>query len=271
MPDFEHDGHRLHYEVHGEGPRVLVYLHGLLLDAALNRDLARRLAEHGHRVVLLDLLGHGSSDRPTHAYHHRTELYAEQVVALLDHLELDEAVLGGVSLGANVTLTAAAARPERVRGMVLEMPVLERGAMAALVAFFPLLMSLRFARPLWWPIRRIVGALPRTGTPLDSFLNTLASDPREMSAVIHGVFFGSSAPGYRDRRRLDIPTLVVGHTLDLLHPMSDATALATELPDARSVRAWSALEARTLPDRIVGEIAAFLAEAWGPTAARHVS
>jgi pimeloyl-ACP methyl ester carboxylesterase len=46
--------YRLAYEVYGSGDRVLVRLHGLLLDANLSRGLARRLAAQGNRVVLLD-------------------------------------------------------------------------------------------------------------------------------------------------------------------------------------------------------------------------
>ena len=61
-----HD-HRLAYESYGHGDRVVVLLHGLLMDARLNRGVARALAARGHRVVLLDLLGHGESDKPHHA------------------------------------------------------------------------------------------------------------------------------------------------------------------------------------------------------------
>ena len=46
-------------------------MHGLLLDANLSRKLARSLAARGNRVVLLDLLGHGRSDKPRHASPHR--------------------------------------------------------------------------------------------------------------------------------------------------------------------------------------------------------
>jgi pimeloyl-ACP methyl ester carboxylesterase len=70
-------------------------MHGLLLDANLSRGLARRLAAKGNRVVLLDLLGHGRSDKPRHAGPHRMDLYAEQVLCLLDELGADQVVLGG--------------------------------------------------------------------------------------------------------------------------------------------------------------------------------
>ena len=55
--------YRLSYEVYGSGDRVLVWMHGLLLDANLSRGLARRLAAKGNRVILLDLLSHGRSDK----------------------------------------------------------------------------------------------------------------------------------------------------------------------------------------------------------------
>ena len=104
--------YRLAYEVYGSGDRVLVWLHGLLLDASLSRGLARALAARGNRVVLLDFLGHGRSDKPRHSGAHRMDLYAEQVLYLLDELGVDQVVLGGVSMGTNVSLMATVAAPE---------------------------------------------------------------------------------------------------------------------------------------------------------------
>src|SRR5580704_4751538 len=112
---FDHDGHSLYYECYGEGERLLVYIHGLLLDARLNRGIARALASRGNRVVLIDLLGHGRSDKPAHASEYRMDLFVDQVVALLDKLGAAQAVIGGVSLGADVALMVAARAPERVK------------------------------------------------------------------------------------------------------------------------------------------------------------
>jgi pimeloyl-ACP methyl ester carboxylesterase len=105
--------YRLSYEVYGSGDRVLVWLHGLLLDANLSRHIARLLAAQGNRVVLLDLLGHGRSDKPRHAGAHRMDSYADQVLRLLDELGVDQAVLGGVSLGTNVSLLNGRCRRRR--------------------------------------------------------------------------------------------------------------------------------------------------------------
>lgn len=274
VDELRHAGRRLVYEVHepadsGRGdPRVLVFTHGLLFDAALNRTMARLLATRGHRVVLPELLGHGRSDKPVHASEHRLELYTEQILALLDHLELDQAVLGGVSLGANVTLQVATEAPTRVRAMVLEMPVLERGTVAAAANFLPLLVGLRYLPGVIRPVTRLLRRLPRTGVhSFDAVLNLASADPREMAAVMHGLFASPVAPTRAQRRALDAPALVIGHGYDLLHPMDDAAALVEELPDARLVEARSIIEARTFPGRIVGEIATFLDAAWRPRAA----
>ena len=64
VPTFTLDGQRLAYTVHGTGPRVTVLLHGLLFSQRMHSQLAEALAGRGNRVVTLDLLGHGASDRP---------------------------------------------------------------------------------------------------------------------------------------------------------------------------------------------------------------
>src|SRR3954447_5001711 len=114
MPSFfEHEGNRLAYTVYGDGPRTTVLLHGLLLSQKMHRPLARALAREGNRVVTMDLLGHGRSDRPRDMAAYSMPFFGEQVIGLLDHLELDEAVLAGTSLGANTTPGGAARAPGR--------------------------------------------------------------------------------------------------------------------------------------------------------------
>src|SRR5690242_534834 len=179
--------YRLNYEVYGSGDRVLVWMHGLLLDANLSRGLARRLAARGNRVVLLDLLGHGRSDKPRHAGPHRMDLYAEQVLCLLDELGADQVVLGGVSLGTNVSLLATVQAPDRVRGLILEMPVLESAAPAAALVFAPLLLEVHYARAGLRLVSRIVlhGVL----------LGAHRSDHRPAP----GHYRAGTGPGARDR------------------------------------------------------------------------
>jgi pimeloyl-ACP methyl ester carboxylesterase len=255
--------YRLAYEIYGSGDRVLVWLHGLLLDANLSRGLARRLAARGNRVVLLDLLGHGRSDKPRHAGAHRMDLYAEQVLCLLDELDVDQVVLGGVSLGTNVSLLATVQAPERVRGLVLEMPVLEWAAPAAALVFAPLLLEVHYARAGLRLVSRVASRLPPTGLgALDSFISAAASDPDEIAAVLHGVLLGPIAPTIDQRRAITAPALVLGHGVDLIHSFSDAKRLARQLPDARLIRTRTFAELWVRPARLTGEISEFLDRVW---------
>jgi pimeloyl-ACP methyl ester carboxylesterase len=260
---FTHDGNRLAYEVHGRGPRVTVLMHGLLLDAGVNRALARSLADAGHRVVLLDLLGHGRSDKPRRASAHRMDFYADQVVALLDHLELDQAVVGGVSLGADVALMTAQRHPSRVRGLVLEMPVLENATPFAAMLFVPLLLGMHYGGPVARWGTALLGRLPRTGAEaLDSFLDAASMHPDEIKAVLHGILMGPLGPTEGERAEMAVPTLVIGHNGDPLHPHTDAARLARQMPAATLVTARSFLELRIAPERLTGEIRDFVDRVW---------
>jgi pimeloyl-ACP methyl ester carboxylesterase len=262
--------YQLHYEVYGSGDRVLVWLHGLLLDANLSRGLAQKLAARGNRVVLLDLLGHGRSDKPRHAGPHRMDLYAKQVLCLLDELGVDQVVLGGVSLGTNVSLLTAVEAPERVRGLVLEMPVLEWAVPAAALAFLPLLLWVHYARAGVRLVSSATSRLPLSGLgPLDSFINAATSDPDEIAAVLHGVLVGPIAPTIDQRRSITAPALVLGHGVDLIHSLGDAKNLARQLPDARLIRTRTFAELWVRPDRLIAEISSFLDRVWAEAGEPH--
>lgn len=257
---FRWQGVRLGFEEHGQGDDVVVLMHGLLLDAGINRALAARLAASGYRVLLLDLAGHGTSDKPTHASYHRMDSYADQVVALLDELGVDSAVVGGVSLGANVSLYVADRAPERVRALVVEMPVLESAAPTAYVMFVPLLLAMHYARPA---VRLAAAArrrLPPSGSDLVDSTLGLVAEPEQSAAVLHGILVGPLAPPIERRAAITAPVLVIGHEHDRLHPFHDADNLARQVPSAQLVRARSLLEMRLSPDRLVRRIEDFLAE-----------
>ena len=70
-------------------------LPGQLMPRRMQQPLARVLAAEGLHVVTLDPLGHGRSDRPADPHAYSVTAFAEQVVALLDHLGAAQAVVGG--------------------------------------------------------------------------------------------------------------------------------------------------------------------------------
>jgi len=257
----------LSYEVYGSGDRPMVYLHGLLLDAATNRRLARDLANTGNRVVLLDLPGHGRSSKPRRAAAHRMDAYARHVVHLLDELGIERAVIGGLSLGADVSLQVAADAPERVQGLVLEMPVLESATPFASLLFTPFLLATHYAAPLLRTVSALARRVPRARLgPLDQFFGPLLLEPEEIVSVLHGILVGPVAPTAEERAQLTMPALVIGHRSDRLHPFGDAYRLAGQLPRGELLEARSIWELRVTPDRLTKKIAAFLDRVWADEA-----
>lgn len=263
MAYFSYDGQRLAYTIYGAGPRATVLIPGLLLSQKMQAPLARSLARHGHRVITFDPLGHGASDRPRQMWRYSMPEFARQTLALLDHLGLEQAVVGGTSLGANVTLELAALTPGRLRGMVLEMPVLDHAIPACAAAFTPLLFALTFGAPGMRVLARVARAAPRRVPFLaELLLDWISQDPGPSGAVLQGILFGPTAPEHRVRQRIQTPALVIGHPRDPLHPFSDADMLVAELPHAQLIDANSIIELRTRPARLIARIAAFLDERW---------
>jgi pimeloyl-ACP methyl ester carboxylesterase len=258
------DGQRLEYTEYGAGDRWVVLLHAQLFPRRMHQPLARTLAGEGFHVVALDLLGHGRSDRPLDPKGYSMTAFGEQVVALLDHLGAEQAVVGGTSLGANVSLEVADAAPDRVRGLLLEMPVLDNALEAGLIAFGPLMFVARFLPITVSTVRRVTKVVPRGVVPFWTgiALDTLDQRPAPMAAAIHGIFFGRIAPSSKRRRQIQAPALVVGHPRDPIHPAADAAMLADELPRARFVAARSILEWRARPARLDAEAVAFVSSCW---------
>jgi pimeloyl-ACP methyl ester carboxylesterase len=245
--DFEFDGHRLvydEYEVAGRGPdRVIVLLPGLLFSRRMHGPLAEALAARGNRVLCLDLLGHGDSDRPQEMSNYSMTTFGRQAIALLDHVGVQSAVLGGTSLGANAALEAAAAAPERVRGLLIEMPVLDNALLGCAIAFTPLLVGLTFGAPLARLAGRGASLVPR-GTNLlaDMLLDWVSQDPKPSASVLQGLFFGRVAPPSEVRRQLQQRTLVIGITATRSTPSLTPTCSCARSPtpgSSRPPRSWS--------------------------------
>jgi pimeloyl-ACP methyl ester carboxylesterase len=264
MAELNHQGYRIGFDEFGKGERPIVLIHGLLMNRHMFERLGPSLAKRGNRVVCIDLLGHGDSDQPDDLRQYSMPLFAEQVIALLDHLELERAVVGGTSLGANVALELAVRHPGRVEGLFAEMPVLDNALAAVAAIFAPVLLGLRVGRPAVELTSRLASLIPRTNFLLDIGLDWARRRPGPSVAVLEGLLLGETAPGRDQRRLIDQPTLVVGHSGDPLHPFSDSGMLVEELRGARLVEAKSILEWRIAPKRLTRELATFLDEVWAP-------
>ena len=268
MPSFNHgpDNARLVYDVYGEGTRTVVLLPGLLFSRRMHEPLAKALARRGNRVITLDVLGHGDSDRPSDMWRYSMTEFGREAIALLDHLEIDEAIFGGTSLGANITLEVCSLAPDRVRGAVIEMPVLDNALAACAVAFTPLIVGMTYGERLWRAATLPARLVPRGRLPLlaDLLVGWAGQDPGPSGAVMQGLFFGRIAPHRDERATFEMPAIVLGHPRDPIHPFSDADRLADEMPNARLIEAGSFFEMRVAPRRLTDEICAFVDECWKP-------
>ncbi len=262
LTDFVHHGRRIAYREFGSGPRAVVLVHGLLMDHRMFTKLGPTLAERGHRVITVDMYGHGFSDQPADMTAYSMPQFGADVIALLDHLGLPQAVVGGTSLGANVALEAAVLAPERIRALVIEMPVLERGLAGAAAVFVPLALALRISQRTMRLVSALTRAIPRTHFLFDVLIDFARRDPAASLAVLDGLTFGRVAPPVDQRRRLRHPTLVIGHQRDPIHPFTDADTLARELTGARLVEASSMYEWRLSPKRLDSELTSFLDDVW---------
>ena len=127
--------------------------------------------------------------------------------------------MGGTSLGANASLEAAAAAPDRVRGLLIQMPVLDNALLGCALAFTPLLVGLTFGAP----VARLVGRGRPAGAARQLAPRRLAArlggpGPQALGLGAPGPLLrprGAAARGAQDDAQ---PTLVIGHRRDPVHP-----------------------------------------------------
>src|SRR4029079_8578748 len=117
MPKIDRNGIKLHYEVHGSGPALLL-THGYSSTSAMWNGQIEALSRN-HQLVLWDMRGHGQSDYPNDAAAYSEALTVGDMAALLDKGGAGSAIVGGLSLGGYMSLAFYRAHPERVRALLI--------------------------------------------------------------------------------------------------------------------------------------------------------
>ena len=231
-------GLTLHGEVAGDGPLVLA-LHGLSATRRYVLHGSRSLERSGYRVVLSDARGHGQSDPAPARSDYRYAEYAEDAVAILDHLGVERAVLVGHSMGAHTAARVALTHPDRVAALVLGAPAhlgrpssnlehwdaladgLEHGGPEGMLAA---LEPLGVPEPWAGSLRTVI--LQRLSKHLhaEAVADALRATPRSRA------FDGMEA-----LTAIRAPTLVVGSRdeIDLDHPLAVAQEYARRIPGAQ--------------------------------------
>jgi pimeloyl-ACP methyl ester carboxylesterase len=263
---FQFEGHKIAYKTYGSGKRAVILVHSLLFNQEMHVPLAKALAAHGNFVVTIDMVGHGNSDGPIDRFD--MQRYAHAVRTLMDKLEIDEAVIGGTSLGANIGIEACVHYPERVRGLVADMPALERAIIGGSAIFTPIMLAAKYAAPLASVTSRAARLVPRWSMPYSAnlILDVIKRDPKTTAEVLQGIYFGRLAPPRTERMDIEAPALIIGHRFDPVHPFEDAVELAADMPHAKFIEARSIAELRLMPKRLTKAIVEHVDYCWRPRA-----
>jgi pimeloyl-ACP methyl ester carboxylesterase len=117
MPMLDRDGVKIHYQVHGSGPTLLL-THGYSSTSTMWSGQIDALSKH-HKLVLWDMRGHGQSDYPEDPAAYSEALTIADMAALLDEIGATSAIIGGLSLGGYMSLAFYRSHPERVRALLI--------------------------------------------------------------------------------------------------------------------------------------------------------
>ncbi len=236
MPFFETDGIRFHYLDTGAG-QPFVFQHGLGGDTVQTRDTFQ--PPLAFRLLTLDCRGHGETRVLGDPALLCFDRFADDVLAWLDWLGLEQVALGGISMGAGIALNFALRYPPRCRALVLVRPAWLDQPLPENVQVYPRIAALlRQHGPARG--RELFQQTQEYQALLRSCPATAASQARqfdrpyaeESAAVLERI--PADAPNYDARQwtSIAVPTLILASDLDPVHPYAYGETLAQAIPGA---------------------------------------
>jgi pimeloyl-ACP methyl ester carboxylesterase len=245
MSAFTRDGLSFRYRDEGSG-LPFVFQHGLGGD--LNQPFGLYQPAAGVRLIGMDMRGHGET-RPLGDIAKLTiATLADDLVGLLDHLGIDQAVVGGISLGAAVAVSAALRYPERVRGLVLVRPAWIDDPLPANVRCYATIARLlRELGPVEGLARfratREFRQMERESPDCARSLAGQFEAPRALESVarLERLASDSPCPHRGLYGKILIPVLILANRRDPIHPweLADELAGLMEFAELREVTSKS--------------------------------
>lgn len=261
------NGHRLRLRIHGDGP-LTVFGHGLLGSIEQIEQALTGIDElHQHvRLLTYDARGHGQSAGPEDPAQYSWQALGEDMAAIIEHSNEPNAIVGGASMGAATALWVALERPGLVRALVLVMPPPlgfehMRGAdehqalkaldlLAAAVQNFGLEATVDIAR-------QMPGFAPTPEEAEERAASLKAQNPLAVTHAIRGLL-QSPFHDPSEYRRIAVPTLIVAHEGDGLHPMRAAKLLHESIPNSLLLTGPNPSHWRTNPHEFIHVAREFL-------------
>jgi pimeloyl-ACP methyl ester carboxylesterase len=236
MPIFRHDNVDFYYCDSGQGV-AFVFQHGL--GAAVNQPLGVLDAAPGVRLISFDFRAHGQTDSTDCASKLRVPAFAEDLAALLDYLDIDAAIVGGISLGAAVALNFAIHNRRRVLGLVLVRPAWSVGPnLGNALLYFEIANALRRFGPelgkLVFASTDAFRALKEVSADAASSALAQFGAPECVERVARLETIPLSVPVH-DKLQLEevvAPSIIVATPSDTIHDARHAELLARLLPNS---------------------------------------
>lgn len=230
------DGCRLTYHSEGEG-RPVLWQHGL--GATVDQPAAVFPQQAGLRRITMMCRGHEDSDLGELSGISIAN-FAEDAIALLDHLGIEKADVGGISLGAGISLRLAVLHPDRVSRLVLARPAwVDRAGPETQMAYVAAGEYLkRYGGEEGLALFRETDTYKDLKAKSEDNAKSLLgyfSRPRPETTTALLARIPKDGPGITRREMAEItaPTLVIGNGEDYVHPLGYAQELASLIPGAR--------------------------------------
>lgn len=263
------NGYRLRYRLAGEGPLV-VFGHGLMGSIEqvdpLGGGGALEYVLERVRLLIYDARGHGQSGGPEDAAQYTWETMGRDMTAFISHAGEERAIVGGASMGAASALWVAIEQPERVKALALLMPPPlghepmraqeEKQAIAVLDLVSAAVQNFGIEKTVELA-KGFPGFAPTPEEAEERARWLLGQNPLTLLYAIRGLI---SAPFHDPEayRQIKVPTIVVAHEGDGLHPVRAAQLLKDRIPDCELLVAPEPGYWQHHPDEFLAEMTRFL-------------
>lgn len=238
MATFTHDGIEFFYRQTAEAGIPFVFQHGLGGDTSQPFGLYRPPA--GYRMLTFDARAHGQTRPVGPAEQLCFRTFGEDLRAFLDHLQIARAVIGGISMGAALSLHFALRWPERVAALVLSRPAWLEAPYDWNVRMFSLIAEFLRKHGAVQGLAEFKqtpeyqDALARWPDVAATFVNQfMAPGAAETALKLERIIRDSPHSDRAAWARLKMPVLVLGNALDPIHPYEFALEMARVIPGAR--------------------------------------
>lgn len=237
MPFFERDGLNFHYLDVGRGIPFF-FQHGLGGD--VNQPTGLFKPPPAFRLLSFDCRGHGET-RPLGTMEKiGIAVFADDLLALMDSLNISRAVIGGISMGAAVALNFTLRFPDRVLGLILSRPAWLIGPMLRNAEIYSYIAQLIRQHGYILGLERFkeseyyIETLCESPAAADSLLGQFETLRATEAVVVRLERISSDAPLYdlQELAAIAVPTLVLANRQDPIHPYDYGEVLAREIPKA---------------------------------------